>query len=148
MERKKLLRILDANLNRSREGLRVCEELARFALDDRRLTAALKAARHGVTAAAKKMPLGPGEPVSARDSRGDVGREPSPLERKRRSGAAALFAVNAHRAMEALRVLEEASKLVEPAAGDRFKRIRFKVYDIEKRALPKLEALRDHGPVR
>lgn len=39
-------RILDANVNRAREALRVMEEYARFVLDDALLTQAIKEARH------------------------------------------------------------------------------------------------------
>ena len=45
----KLLRIIDANLNRAREGLRVCEDISRFALGDKTATRALKSIRHGAT---------------------------------------------------------------------------------------------------
>jgi len=143
VERSKLLRILDANLNRSREGLRVCEEVVRFALDDARLTKTLKAARHAITAGLKALPVRSSELAAARNSRGDVGKNPSRLE-KSRADELALFLANAERAKEALRVLEEVSKLLDPRASERFKKIRFTVYDIEKRTLPKLEALRDH----
>src|SRR5262245_52944153 len=40
------LRILDANLNRATEGLRVIEDYCRFALDDRHLTQRCKQLRH------------------------------------------------------------------------------------------------------
>ena len=43
-----LLRILDANSNRSREGLRVCEEVARFVLNSHPLTKDLKRLRHAI----------------------------------------------------------------------------------------------------
>lgn len=139
----RVLRILDANFNRSREGLRVCEEVARFVLDDAVLTKQLKRLRHAVTGCIKKIPVTAAELASARNVRADVGKKPSGLER-RRSDATALFLANAERAKESLRVLEEASKLVNRRLPDRFKKIRFSVYAIEKRALPKLEAVRDH----
>ncbi len=145
MKRAQALRILDANLNRSREGLRVCEEVARFFLGERLLTRDLKAARHAVTACFKRLDAR--ELLAARDARGDVGRAPSALERGR-DGARDLFLANSQRAKEALRVLEEASGLIDAALPPRFKRIRFAVYDIEKRALPQLEAVHDHRPPR
>ncbi len=40
------LRIIDANLNRLGEGLRLLEEIARFMLDDAALTQQLKTMRH------------------------------------------------------------------------------------------------------
>ena len=138
------MRILDANFNRSREGLRVCEEIARFVLEDRALTARLKKARHEVSDSIKKFPVSVSELLASRNVRADVGKKTSRLEKRRRS-ASALFLANAERAKESLRVLEETSKLVDSNISERFKKVRFRVYAIEKKALPKLEALRHHG---
>ncbi|HTL71012.1 MAG TPA: thiamine-phosphate pyrophosphorylase [Candidatus Eisenbacteria bacterium] len=140
MKRSEVLRILDANFNRSREGLRVCEEIARFVLSDEALTRGLKTARHAVSACLAELPLA--ELVAARDTRTDVGKEPSALERPR-GGARDLYLANSQRAKESLRVLEETSKLFGGSVPARCKRIRFKIYELEKRALPKLEAVRD-----
>jgi len=38
----KVGRIIDANLNRVKEGLRVCEEITRFILDNHKFTLNLK----------------------------------------------------------------------------------------------------------
>ena len=43
-----VLRIIDANLNRALEGLRIIEEIVRFILQDKRLTGYLKAIRHQI----------------------------------------------------------------------------------------------------
>lgn len=139
--------MLDANLNRSREGLRVCEEVTRFCLDNPALTAALKKVRHDISETLKRMPVSSAEWMASRDVRSDVGKGPSRLEQGR-GDAPALFAANIQRAKEALRVLEESSKIIDLAASAAFKKTRFKVYAIEKRALPKLETLRDYGPER
>ena len=143
MKRREVLRILDANFNRSREGLRVCEEIARFVLRDRALTGDLKKARHAVSGCLKKLPVPLTELVAARDVRADFGKKPSSLEKKRES-ALGLFLANAERAKESLRALEETSKFIDGNVHEKFKRIRFKVYAIEKRALPKLAAVRHH----
>ena len=45
------LRIVDANLNRASEGLRVVEEYCRFALNDGPLTLGCKQLRHDLTTA-------------------------------------------------------------------------------------------------
>jgi len=42
---------------------------------------------------------------------------------------------NFRRAEESLRVLEEVTKLIEPALSRRFKNSRFRVYDLEKTCL-------------
>lgn len=139
-----ILRILDANFNRSREGLRVCEEVLRFVLEDRLLTARLKKARHDVSACLKKLAVPLSELVASRDVYSDVGKETTRSERARHT-AMGLFLANAERVKESLRVLEEAGKLVDPALSSRIKKVRFQIYAIEKKALPKLEALRYHG---
>lgn len=136
-------RILDANFNRSREGLRVAEEVARFALDQKKLAADLKRLRHAVTAVYKKS--GPAALVAGRNSGEDVGSGPSALERPRLD-LAELFWANLERAKEALRVLEETSKLTVPATSGTFKKIRFELYGIEKRAYPAVETLRHRRP--
>jgi thiamine-phosphate pyrophosphorylase len=146
MKRPEALRIFDANLNRSREGLRVCEEIARFVLEDAALTRSLKSIRHSIADAIKGLVGGLGEVVAARDTRTDVGKESSPLEEGRESWRD-LFIANVERSKEALRVLEETSKLFDAATSRLFKKTRFDVYAIEKRALPKLDALRDHRSV-
>ncbi|HQA56705.1 MAG TPA: thiamine phosphate synthase, partial [Acetivibrio sp.] len=44
----KLYRILDANINRASEGLRVLEDLARFYFDDLHFSKRLKELRHNI----------------------------------------------------------------------------------------------------
>ena len=146
MRRSDALRIFDANLNRSREGLRVCEEIARFVLEDAALTRSLKSARHSIADAIKGLAKGLDEVVAARDTRSDVGKAPSVLEESRGDWRD-LFIANVERSKEALRVLEETSKLFDAALSRLFKKTRFDVYAIEKRALPKLDALRDHRSI-
>ena len=145
MKQREILRILDANFNRCREGLRVCEEIARFVMQDKSLTAGLKRTRHAVSDCLQTLPVSLGKLMASRDTLSDVGKNPSPLENKRKD-ALALFAANLERVKESLRVLEESSKLLDAALPAVFKKLRFKAYAIEKKALPKLETLRHHGP--
>lgn len=123
-------RILDANLNRAREGLRVGEEIARLVLEDAALQAAFKSARHAVAAAERTLGR---EVLDGRAVERDPGAPPRPRLENRRSGWADLARANLRRAQEALRVLEEVSKLCAPPAGARFKRIRFTAYALEQR---------------
>ena len=110
---------------------------------DERLTRELKKMRHAVSDCLKKFPVTLAEIVSARDSRGDIGRKPSRLEKGRKS-AKEIFLANMERSKEALRVLEETSKLFDEKISDQLKKIRFRVYSIEKKVIQKLETLRDH----
>lgn len=128
----KLYRIIDANLNRSREGLRVCEEIARFVLDDRSLTKEFKGLRHGISDCIKLYPAKLRGIISARNSEADVGKGRQAIERKR-SGWKEISVANMERVKESLRVLEEFSKLIDGKISDKFKRLRFKVYNAEKK---------------
>lgn len=136
--RPEVYRIIDANLNRSREGLRVCEEVARFVLNSRGLTKELKSVRHSicgiVKCSAKKLK---GLPAS-RDSDSDVLRCSGAKTEMKRRGAADIFAANIERVKESLRVLEEFFKLIDTRSSSKFCDLRFKVYTIEKKALKKL----------
>lgn len=124
-----LLRILDANLNRAREALRVVEDLARFHRDDAASAAALKDARHSLDRLARPLAL---ELVRARDAERDVGRDGDrPVERAR--SPRELLAANLKRAGEALRSIEEVSKGRYAALSREAHRRRFELYTLEKR---------------
>ena len=128
--RRRLFRVLDANLNRAREGLRVCEEIARLILDDAALTRRVQRLRYAVDRAGRSLPRK--NLLKGRDSQRDVGR---PEKRGLVSGhrdIRDLSAANLKRVQEALRVLEEFSRLVKPQAGRTFGSLRFKVYSLEK----------------
>ena len=140
-----LLRLLDANFNRSREGLRVCEDVCRFILNDSGASSELKTLRHGVTKSLKKFPAE--DLLGARDVAADGGKGFDPRE-KTRTGWRDLYFANLERAKEALRSLEEVSKLVKPGESAAFKKLRFKLYAHEKKITRKFQALRDPRPAR
>jgi len=63
----------------------------------------------------------------------DIGRELyTPKEAERRT-ILDVFMANAKRVQEAMRVLEEFSKLIRPELGKQLKAIRFKIYDLEQK---------------
>ncbi|MCK4852147.1 MAG: thiamine-phosphate pyrophosphorylase [Candidatus Omnitrophica bacterium] len=137
---KGVYRILDANLNRVMEGIRVCEDIVRFSSNDEVLTSKLKAFRHDVFIAVKDLRKEHlRELVSSRDTR-DVGIKSSNSE-KRRENLVDLFLANTQRGKESLRVLEEVLKLFDQELSQKFKRFRFKLYEIEKTAVKDLEDL-------
>ena len=138
----RLLRILDANLNRAREGLRVCEDVARLGYDDPALTERLKRARHGVTAAGRRLPVPWHLLLAARGSDRDVGCPTGQLGPHRRGTVRTLFIVNMQRAKEALRVLEEGCRLIAPSVSRSFARLRFRLYAIEATFAQRRHALR------
>ena len=134
--KKDLLRIIDANLNRSREGLRVCEEVVRFVLEDASLTGEFKALRHKISRNIKKFPGVPKTLLESRDSRADVGKKVlSPSSRKNYKD---VFFANIQRVKESLRVLEEFSNIFNQSLSNSFGRLRFKVYELEKKTIARL----------
>src|SRR5262245_26311963 len=123
-----LYRILDANLNRAREALRVLEDIARFHHDDAAAAARLKEARHALDARARP---GTREVLQARDSLRDVGRDGDrPVDRPR--PLRDIVAANVKRAGEALRTIEEVAKGRLPELSREAHRRRFDLYTLEK----------------
>ncbi|MCX5713637.1 MAG: thiamine-phosphate pyrophosphorylase [Candidatus Omnitrophica bacterium] len=125
-------RILDANLNRAKEGLRVCEEIARFIIENRKLTAELKGLRHALRGLSKRL-FSLKEQLGPRRSLKDVGFSIYAQE-LRRKDCPDIFFANMQRVKESLRVLEEFAKLQKPAAALGFKRLRYKLYEVERRS--------------
>ncbi|MGB3081512.1 MAG: hypothetical protein WBB86_00820, partial [Candidatus Omnitrophota bacterium] len=137
---KGVYRIIDANLNRAREGIRVCEDIIRFSSEDERLTRRLKKLRHDIFGAIEDLQKKHLEELLASRSIDDVGRESIESETIRKN-LVDLFLANTQRAKESLRVLEEVSKLFGQNLSKKFKRFRFRIYDIEKAAVKDLEKI-------
>lgn len=140
--KKGISRIIDANLNRAKEGLRVCEEIARFIFDEHRITAELKRARHKIDALTKRLPVTLPQFLEARESRRDIGRDIYINELKR-NGIHDIFFANIQRVKESLRVIEEFSKLIRRSAAVEFKNLRYTVYELEKKIIKRIPALRN-----
>src|ERR1044071_6064677 len=98
-----VLRILDANFNRAREGLRVLEEHARMVLDDARLTAQCKQLRHDLSSAATRIGA---DLITARDTQHDVGTDITTESECSRRNTAEIAIAASKRVAEALRCLE------------------------------------------
>ncbi len=137
---KGVYRIIDANLNRVMEAIRVCEDIARFSSDNERLTLKLKNLRHSVFTAIKDLRNEHlRELVSSRDIN-DVGIKSTESE-KSRDDLVDLFLANTQRGKESLRVLEEVLKLFDQELSQKFKKFRFKLYEIEKTSVKELESI-------
>ncbi len=106
------LRMLDANLNRAREGLRVVEDVARFAMDASAASHEAKRIRHDLAAAIARIGLPAQSLLDARDTAGDVGLAHTGAGIQSREDLASLVNANAGRVAEALRVIEECCKLL------------------------------------
>jgi thiamine-phosphate pyrophosphorylase len=118
-------RILDANLDRAREGIRVIEEWCRFGLQNLKLADQCKHLRHELAQWH--------QPVfrQARDTPHDPGTQLTHAQEKSRVNSEAILQANLARVQESLRVLEEYSKLYEPAMSIACKQMRYKVYTLE-----------------
>jgi len=133
----KTLRIIDANINRLMEGLRVVEEYPRFVLDDRKTALKIKELRAKAKDAVRLLDTGD-DLVCSRDSRHDVGRGMYTKSESDRKTMKDIITSNIKRAQEAARVLEEVGKLKDLGVsgdrgiGKRFKEIRYELYDVEK----------------
>lgn len=127
-------RLIDANANRAREGLRVLEDAARFLLDDAELCASIKSIRHDLRGAVESLPIDRGALLAHRAVPDDRGTAISTPAEMRRETMAQVVAAAAGRTSEALRVLEEAAKtlLNAEAAARAFESLRYRVYDAER----------------
>ncbi|MBU1148171.1 MAG: hypothetical protein KKD11_07435 [Candidatus Omnitrophica bacterium] len=132
-----LLKIIDANLNRTREGLRVCEDIARFAVIDKKISRSLKAMRHSVTKAllsSKRLALR--QLVKARDTKNDPMKFVD-FEKQKGTNIQDIFMANIQRVKESLRVMEECCKILDQDVSRKYRKLRFDAYNIEKRAVKK-----------
>ena len=126
------LRIIDANLDRIGEGLRLLEDLARFMLNDAKLTQQLKNMRHDLLTSDWSFQQ---QLLQARNSEGDIGTNMDVEETERELPT--MVVANARRVQEALRVMEELAKNIN-LDSDRFKQARFNIYGLEQALLSRL----------
>lgn len=124
------LRIIDAAFNRAREALRTLEDIARFSLDDARLTEQAKSLRHDLTGALAAVD--PARRLASRDTPGDVGTAIKASGEFDRPTLDDVAAAAGGRLTEALRSLEEASKCVEGADARAIERVRYAAYSLER----------------
>ncbi|MEZ6140879.1 MAG: thiamine phosphate synthase [Zavarzinella sp.] len=129
-EESSLWRIIDVSTNRVREGLRVIEDYARFVQNHSRISSELKEIRHQFSQAVNHFPLS--MVLQTRDTLGDVGTSISVPTEMVRASLYENSLINCKRVQEALRSLEEYSKMVDPHLSREFERIRYRVYTLEK----------------
>ncbi len=138
LSKQSIYRILDVNLNRAAEGMRVCEEVARFILNDRQLTTQFRNMRHSIFKIFS--PLSREKLIRKRNSEQDVGRDLLRGELKRDNYQDIFFA-NMQRVKESIRVLEEFYKLIDKKAAIKLKKIRYHAYEVEKKIAVRLSTL-------
>ena len=120
-----LFRIIDANLNRLKEGLRVIEDINRYLENNYEICKELKTLRHLCKIDKYENIL------KNRDSNKDIFKKVDKLETQRIDIKDILIA-NFKRSQESSRVLEEIYKLIDIKYTKTFKEIRFKLYYLEK----------------
>lgn len=125
-----ILRILDANLNRAREAMRVLEDYARFALNDGRTSAELKQLRHALTAATAAVVA---DAILHRDTPADVGTAEKATAELSREDAAHVITAAGKRLGEALRTIEEYLKTTDPSNAAAVESVRYRFYNVEQR---------------
>jgi thiamine-phosphate pyrophosphorylase len=133
-----LARIVDVNLNRARESLRILDDYARFVRNDQLLTAEIKQLRHDLVAASTILPdrlL-----LAARDTLGDVGTSLTTSTEGTRDSANHVAVVNVKRLQEALRSLEEYGKALNQMFAASIESVRYRAYTIERAILVGLAA--------
>ena len=102
-----VLRLLDANMNRALEGIRVLEETSRMLFDDCDLTKRIKYTRHALIQIIKDEKDLDSLMLFARGSEHDVLRNGNTSSAKTRTDTVSIVRANASRSQEAIRVLEE-----------------------------------------
>lgn len=121
--------LLDANLARVKEGLRVLEDIVRFVFADKELFEALKILRHSLSQT--EAWFGSSHFVRGR-SGPDVGSEPLTKSEQDRSSLYSVIRANSNRVTEALRSLEEFSKIYTNQNAFLFQKARYQVYALER----------------
>lgn len=153
----RIWRVLDAGLNRAREGLRVLEDHARFVDDHPVHCRRLKELRHALVDSEQRLLSGePGPDAERRraarpglvfrDTMEDVGTSLSTPGELTRGSCVDLVTANCRRVQEALRSLEEFGKLVAPPFAVSMKQLRYQMYQLEQSLLCPEAVLRAREP--
>ncbi len=128
--------LIDANLNRAGEGLRVLEDVARLVLHDAKLSLELETMRRELTTS---DPLLKRRLIKARPPESDRGAGvPAP---QTMAELPELIMANALAVRESLRVIEEAARLqgtIPELEPERFRRMRTQLYTTERALMSRL----------
>ncbi len=128
-------RIIDVNLNRLTEGLRVVEDVVRLGLENPRLLAGIRRLR---TQIGRDVRVLRRQVIPSRRSEADLGRGDR-FDLARRRNLEDVLLANFKRAQESARVLEEVLKVAEPKLAGKFKAARFRLYDLERETLTEMQ---------
>lgn len=127
------IRILDVNLNRAREALRVIEDYARFALSDAAAAERAKHTRHELLRIATE--IGPETLLAARDILNDVGRDTKTATELHRGSLEDVSRAAFARLTESARGIGEYAKLFSREAAAAAETLRYDAYELEQTLL-------------
>ncbi len=130
MSEKAVYRIMDANFNRAREGLRVMEEFCRFGLNNPTLSGRAKKLRHALCTTMGQLPSE--MLLCARDTDGDVGVGQIVEGQQQRSDLVDCLTAAAKRLAEALRALSECAQTLNPVLASELEKLRYQAYTLER----------------
>jgi thiamine-phosphate pyrophosphorylase len=125
-----IYRIIDANYNRSREGLRVAEEFCRFALEEQQLSSRCKEIRHKLSALISKIE--PQRLIASRDTENDVGCDIKIAQPMKRQSLEDCVTAGLARTVEAVRAIAESVSIMDAKSAQEFEKIRYECYILEK----------------
>jgi thiamine-phosphate pyrophosphorylase len=125
-------RIIDANVNRACEGLRVLEDIYRFIFNDETRSKSLRDVKHTL----RKLNI---VNINFRDAYNDVGKKVSMGNTNdKKTSLNSVIDANYARVQEALRSIEENLKLVDKYSdAKRVESIRFTVYELQRKSINK-----------
>lgn len=133
-----IYRILDANVNRVCEGIRVVEDIMRFHFEDAELTEKFRNARHILRKTFIEEDI---KFIDSRDSEHDIGKDisgKSTLDKK--TSLKQLLMANFKRVTEGLRVIEESTKIInEYQKSKKIESLRYEAYYLEKEVMKKFK---------
>ncbi|MGD9200343.1 MAG: thiamine-phosphate pyrophosphorylase [Chitinispirillia bacterium] len=129
-----IYRVIDANLNRLREGLRVIEEFFRFVRNNKDKSIELKLLRHSTIDL--ESGFGLKKLLKSRDTTSDPFADKNRKEELRRTDNQTILLASFKRSQEAARVIEEYAKITDHVnLSEKAKLIRFSLYNMEKEVL-------------
>jgi len=125
MQKNDIYRIIDANINRACEALRVLEDYSRFTKDNLITTEKLKNIRHKIN----KLFYPFTNLILYRDSQNDIGEKI--VNSSQRTTTKDIIRANSKRAEESLRALSEYGQLLSVNI-DELEQMRYEIYTVEK----------------
>lgn len=121
--------LIDANINRAKEGTRVLEDFCRFVLRNQGFFVELKKIRHELD----KLEFYPASCLILRSR--DLGQGEVVQEEYSRYSSWDIIRSSSRRTEESLRVLEEFAKIYNRESAYQFENLRYKIYELELKIL-------------